>query len=581
MFHDIFIPYRIGTYYLYNKRILSFEITPMMISGLLIEYSANNIKIKNKQTIMLKDFSTQAQASALKKIASNIGTYDEIVTTLSSTAVIYKELKLPFVGHDALQMIVAYEVESLLPFSLEDAVIDFIVTHEDVGKKQSTLLVAAIRKEDLQAHRALFEKAELSLNIATIDIFALYELYKASITPVTTHVKEPTSLNLKSSLIIKLWNSLHTKLLKKQKITESTTITQPSSFQPKQAELLIDIGYDVVRVLYLQDGQLSAVRMIPHGISDIAQAINQTIELPYFDVMQSLLTMQTIQGFKEPLDNQLKNLFEEINRTLLFFEKQEGSSYIKPHKIWFSGFISTIPAFHDQAQTFFGDSIKIVHIETILQHLKIVHQPDQDSISLLNLAVGLFVHFNWNVNFLKNVAQKNDDTLLNKQLLTIVFMTICCIGATFWKSSSILQEKESAYNASKRQFIQAVEQRMRLDLKGEKNIKDIVEKAEKKLKTEKNLWCSFSAQQEHSILEYLQDLSVQIDREALGLQLRQMHLDHEKVTLSGTVKEFQLLNIFVEELMSLQLLQLTEEPRDIPFTITLKPKDDLKGNKLC
>ena len=130
MLHDILIPSRLRNYYLQSKRILSFEITPMMVQGLLIEFTGKTIHIKNKQSILLKDFSIQAQANALKKIASNIGKYDEIVTTLSSSAIIYKELTLPFIGRDALSMVVAYEVEALLPFALEEAAIDFIITKQ-------------------------------------------------------------------------------------------------------------------------------------------------------------------------------------------------------------------------------------------------------------------------------------------------------------------------------------------------------------------------------------------------------------------------------------------------------------------
>ena len=583
MLHDILIPSRIGTYYLQRKRVLSFEITPMMIQGVLIEFMGNSIKIKNKQSILLKDLSTQTQANALKKIASNIGKYDEIITTLSSSAIVYKELKLPFIGRDALSMVVPYEVEALLPFALEESVIDFIITKQDLEKKESKLLVAAVRMQDLQNHLSLFEKAELMIDTVTIDIFALYEIYKAGISTAPQAPAQPIKMpfDLKSSSIIGLWHKLHAKFIKKPKIDTPVSTQSPLQYQPKTAELFIDIGFDVVRVLYFQDGTLTAVRMIPIGITDVAQAISQKTEQPYFDIIQNILTEQSIQNFNATFHDELKKIFEEIARTLQFFEKQEHAKYMKPHKLLFSGFATNSQEFVQLAQTFFNNQIEIVESATITERLKIMIQSEDHHFSVINLALGLFMHFEPDVNFLKSVAQKSDDSLMNKQLLMIVFMTTLCLGSIFWRSYIILQEKETAYNVSKRQLVQAIEQKMRLDLKGEKNIKTILEKAEEKLKTEKALWFAFSAQHEHSVLEYLQDLSVQIDRSAVGLQVKSMHLDYENVSMTGNIKpfentEFQRLDLFKEELQELRLLQLVEQPREVSFTIQFKPKENAK-----
>jgi len=204
MIRDILVPYRVGKYYLFSKRVLSFNVTPVMVQGLLIDYTGYGIQIKNNITINLKDFSAQSQISAIKKIATTIGRYDEVVTSLSSSAIAFKELSLPFLGRDKLDMIVAYEVESLLPFSVDEAVIDFMVTSEDVDKKISTILVAAARKEDLDTHYALFEKAEISLSVITVDLFALYDLYFYGVYPqgglssgiFSQEISKPVSLSL-------------------------------------------------------------------------------------------------------------------------------------------------------------------------------------------------------------------------------------------------------------------------------------------------------------------------------------------------------------------------------------------------
>lgn len=123
-----------------------------------------------------------------------------------------------------------------------------------------------------------------------------------------------------------------------------------------------------------------------------------------------------------------------------------------------------------------------------------------------------------------------------------------------------------------------IEQGMGVDLKGEKNLKTIVEQAEETLKRERLLWFSFTKQNEASALEYLQELSIAIDRASIGLELRQMHIDFEKVTMTGSVKSFEALDVFEEELQGLKLLTLVEKPRELTWTIQLQPKDVQKGS---
>ncbi|MBP7854677.1 pilus assembly protein PilM [Candidatus Babeliales bacterium] len=582
MFRDIITPCRVGQYFLYPQKILSFEINTMMVNATLIEFSGDQIILKNTQSITLKDFSIQAQTNALKKIASNIGAYDTIITVMPSTNVVFKELELPFIGHDNLQMILAYEVEALLPFSLDDAVLDFIITQENYEKNSSKVLVAAVRKEDLNQIITLFEKAELTLDTITIDMFTLQALYSGLFKIVSTPQKQYFNINVQSSSIINLWKKIHTKFFKKT--SNHTPVSNSIQYQPKTADLFIDIGFDVTRVLYFQDHELITIRMIPTGINDIAQHISQNNGPAYYDVIQNMMTSQNISSIQDLISKELNILFEEINRTLNFFEKQQMQSYLTPEKILLSGFLTTVQNFQTQAQSFFAIPIQILHTTDVIQKLNIKTKQSYENVSIINLATALFQYFNQTVNLLKNIVQKKDNRLLNKQIVAIIIITVTAIGLTFWKSSTNLALKETAYNSSKRQFIQAIQERMHIDLAQEKNVKIIVEKAETKLKNEKNLWLGFAAQQEHSILEYLQDLSVHIDRSTLNLVVKNMHLDHDKVTMSATLKDYADITTLQDELAELQLLQSTDTIRDLAFTLQFKPKqtkskDEPKGNQ--
>lgn len=590
MLADILVPQKIGNYYLFQKRVLSFDVTPMLVQGLLLDYTGKTVQIKNKITIALKDFSPQAQISAIKKIASTIGKYDEVVTSLSSSLVVFKEIQLPFLGRDKLEMIVAYEVEALLPFSVDEAVIDFIVTSQDLDKKVSKVLVAAVRKEDIDNHYALFEKAEVALSVITIDIFALYGLYFYGMyTPhqvvqsmVLTQKPEQLLLTSSSShfsTFKNYFNKIKTFLRFKKVPTVQSATFAPVQITHKQAELLVDIGFDVIRVLYMQDGLLCAVRMIPFGISDLAQTMSKQTGAAYYDMAHDLISLHELHIQESIVTQELKKIFEEVSKTLLFFEKQENLIFIKPAKIWFSGWGCNLSVFIQEAQQFFGSAAHLVDIEKIIRKLsiKVVAKEKLKIDSMLNLALGVFTYFDDNINFLKTFAKKTDNSLLNKQLLTLLAVTFLCLGGIFWSSFSVLQQWESSYNASKSQLIKTIETRMNISLKGEKNIKNIVEKAQETFKKEKAQWFLFSKQTERSLLQYLQDLSINIDRQAIGLDLRHMQLDYEKATLTGTLKSLEAIELFEEELMSLKFFTLVEIPRQVEFSVQLKVKDNQKG----
>ncbi|MCX5924519.1 MAG: pilus assembly protein PilM [Candidatus Dependentiae bacterium] len=590
MLSDILVPEKIGNYYLFQKRVLSFDVTPMLVQGLLLDYTGKTVQIKNKITIALKDFSPQAQISAIKKIASSIGTYDEVVTSLSSSLVVFKEIQLPFLGRDKLEMIVAYEVEALLPFSVDQAVIDFIVTSEDLDKKISTVLVAAVRKEDIDNQYAHFEKAEVALSVITIDILALYTLYfhgmyapHKAVHPISLPQQPEQLLLTTSSSRFSTFKNYLDKIRnlfgrKKVPTSESATFA-PAQITHKQVELLVDVGFDVIRVLYMQDGVLRAVRTIPFGISDIAQTMSVQTGTAYYDMAHDLISAQELQIPEDIVAAELKKIFEEVSKTLLFFEKQESLVYVKPQKIWFSGWGCNLSKFAQEAQLFFGSHAHLIDIEKILTQLsiKVVPKEKLKIDSMLSLALGVFIHFDDNINFLKTFAKKTDNNLLSKQLTALLLMTVLCLGGVFWSSFSVLQKWESSYNSSRKELIKTVGQRMNIDLKNEKSIKTIELKAQEAFKREKDLWFLFSKQTEQSLLKYLQDLSVNIDREAIGLDLRSMHLDYEKATLTGTLKSLEAIEVFEEELLGLKFFTLVEIPREIEFSVQLKVKDNSKG----
>ena len=59
---------------------------------------------------------------------------------------LYLKLFAPLPGLKKIKMVVPFEAEPLLPFTLDQAVLDSIITHEDTEKKQTDVLVCAVKK---------------------------------------------------------------------------------------------------------------------------------------------------------------------------------------------------------------------------------------------------------------------------------------------------------------------------------------------------------------------------------------------------------------------------------------------------
>lgn len=570
MFNNIIIPSKIGDSYLFSKRIVSFDITKFAVHAILIVCKADRVVIQNRMSIVLKDYSTASVIGAIKKIISTIGKYDEVVTSIASGSVVYKELQLPFIGYEKLEMVIPYEVEVLLPFALDVAVIDFIVTNEDKEKNISTVLVAAALKQDVDAQYSLFEKAGVLLHSIGVDMFALYALYKHAL-----YKKAPV---LKKSLwFFQRWKKSGS--LKEKQVVEHSEIN----------DLLVDIDFESTRIMYVSSGIVKSIRVLSYGVADIAQEIGKNFEISPYDVAQQIVDKDHMQEYNSDVKLELQKLFDHIEKTMIFFENNLKANYKKPQKIIFLGLGCSLYDFNDVAQSFFNVSISVPDIDTVFKALHVTTVSSKKKFfvdGLTNLSVALLDKYNDTCNLLKSYAEKSDNALLYKQLIVLIMLTVGCVGGLFWHSSSELQRWNKAYISSKKELTTTIGQIMEIDLKSERNLNDIVTRAEEKLKKERSLWFSFSKETEQSYLEFLQDLSVKIDRESIGLDLKKLSMNPEMVTLVGTMKdEKELLEVFEEELTELKLLQLIERPSflfelgKVSFTVRLKVKDKGQHDK--
>ena len=534
MIKDVFVPSKIGSYYLFPKRVLSFEINAVYVQATLLSFVKDKIVFENSISISLQDQNQISVINAIKKIASMIGKYDEVVTSLTSSAVVFKELTVPFLGKEKIEMVVKYEVEPLLPFSVDEAIIDFIITKEDVASKQTTILVAAVKKTDVDSHTHYFEKSGISLSNITIDMFALYDFY--------AHI-----------------------------------VHNPES---KSTDLMIDFAVDAMRLLYFQNGVLKAVRLIPLGVKAIMHKMKDIPEAMQHRLIEMLLKGQTQDQEENSYDHVLQYVIDEFCRQVslsISFFQRHVKGFTEPSAIICLGAGTGLYEFVEKVSSCLKKPFDVLNIKNSLEKngIKSSNAIKFNGRYGASLIMPLSASHYGDVNMLSGQQRKNDINLLNKQLLTTFFISIMTIVCLYAYSGFQLRRWDRSYNVSKKEMIRSLEDQMGIDLQGILQERQIVSLAEETLQREKKLWFSFSKQAEHSFLEYLQELTNKIDRSSLGLDLKKMSLSHEEIVLQGKVKDFEALETFEEELMELNNFTIKEKPRELTFLVTLKVKDSL------
>jgi len=170
---------------------------------------------------------TQRLTATLKKIAPKIERGAEVVLTFPSSKVIVKELTLPFLDEEKIRMVIEYEMESAIPFKLENAIIDFIILERSEVKEASKVLVVAAQKEEIKKMLDVFHKADIEPTQITIDLFSTLSLF--------SHIPAYSKLKHAYAIIDMGPQSTRIALINNQRLVASRTLLKGSEL-PTKAE---------------------------------------------------------------------------------------------------------------------------------------------------------------------------------------------------------------------------------------------------------------------------------------------------------------------------------------------------------
>lgn len=509
MIKNIFLPQRIDSYYLFSKRIAAFDINPAEIHVTVVLAKGRSRTIVHLLTERIETDSTLSHdervIQALKLLAQKLGPVDEIVYVLPSSQVIFKELSLPFTGLKKIKMVVPFEVESLLPFTLDSAVIDCIITKEDNATHQSDILVAAVKKEQIDQATRLFDAAGLLLHKISVDMFELYGLYKM----VTAHAD-------------------------------------------KKNVALIDIGYYTTRLAVIIEGQLSYIRAIPQGLVTTAKKLTARNKGDASENLHHLIHFGinevSNETFSHDAQEALSELIGEIQFTIESFTKklkqpQQLSTAIV------AGAAADIPGIREFMH-------QITHLEIqLLQPKQLLHNAVmQSKITplpnnfIVSIATALSPEVTADFNLQKVEVEKEEETLINYQLITLAALAALIFISFSLYSFLRVRNLRLAYKEAETEAITELNKSFKLKPSNTVNLQAANKAASNELKKQESAWHRLSTENRFGFLRYLSELSRCIHLKDTQLALTNVTLTEDTIKLYGSVPGYQQLTKLQNEL---------------------------------
>jgi len=537
MIKNIFMPERVGSYYLFPKRILGFDLGRSQILATQVYLYRRSITIEKFIEEKLENNVNIAYpervAQAIKVIMARADQCHEIHSALSSSVIVFKELKVPFLEHEKIRNILNFEVEPLLPFPLSSAVIDFIITKQDVAEKSSEILVAAVQKEQIAQHLQLFAAAGIDPAVVTVDLFALYGLY--------SHIPEYEA--------------------------ETGNIA------------LVDLGIQSTRIAFISNKQLKYIRALPKGLLTIAKQVSDEMGTSVSETMETIirfgLESHGNQQHANALTRVLTTFWSEIDFTVRSFAQQANQQAVSSLLLLGPG--SEIKDVCPFVSTLVSIPCKLFTISSMLRNGDVklansAHVPRTHAVSLAtSFPSPVMAHF----NLRRAEFTVTDMNLFKKQLVVassfLAILFVSMIIFMFWQ----LRTERLEYETSEDEAVTALKSRFP-NVQGS-GLESVANLADTQLKSEEQA-LGFLSPARPSYLSYLLELTTHIEKKdpvtgqnPLGFEIDKLVIENDVMTLEARVRNYDALKIFEKNLRASKMFEFSPINK-LEFTLKIRLK---------
>lgn len=505
---NVFIPERYKNYYLFPTRIVGLDITKTDIFASQIYLKGNKVTLEKfiTQPIEVSGESSQERTvSALKELFSHVDSYDSLNITIPSSVAIFKTLRLPFTDYEKIKMVVAYEIEPLLPFPISEAIIDFIIIKKNETEKNAEVFVAAVQQQQINEIVALFESAQLRPNVITIDILALYWIYQ----------QFPNFEMVNSG----------------------------------KGVVLLDFGPVETRLAYLYDGKISLIRTLPKGFFDIAKMVSKELNITTNQALEHILRFGLERNSDYTIENSIKNnmksFLQELSFTLASFSQQVKTIAEPISRIILLGQGASIKGLEQFITSQIHIACEQIKTNELLHNQKIDIKQKNGGIpseQLISLGAALTSIQEQPFNLLPEQFDTSDRSALIKHLIIVISMVaiivISLFISTYIQTSSFNSEiyESSVEIIEELKTIQGVSETAEAEEEDmPERVSKLITQAELKVTEKEKVAADFSTINRESFLTYLYEFS-KLDRDELGLTIAELNITQDRIVFKGSVK---------------------------------------------
>ncbi len=234
-------------------------------------------KDENIDEIILKEF--------IKDIVSTHKIKNKkAALALNSSVVIVKMLKMPLVDTKEMEQSVMWEAEQYIPFKLDTVNVSYQIMKKDEVAKEMQVLIAAVKKDKINSYVDAIRNAGLQVLVVDVDVFSEANIFYSN----------------------------------------NENIVNDSN-------LIIDVGYDATKMLFMQGEVPSFSRYVDFGFKTITDNISRNLEISFDkanDMMDNVKNLPEDSKIKlvSIMRDEMQNLYDETRNSITFYRTNVESA---------------------------------------------------------------------------------------------------------------------------------------------------------------------------------------------------------------------------------------------------------------
>jgi general secretion pathway protein L len=495
-------------------KILGIDIQSDSITAIQVEGGLRGYQVIGCARVMMED--VDGLDEAFKALSEQVDfKADTYISTIPGEQVSYRNLQMPFRSTKKIRQTIAYEIETMIPFPVEDLVVDFTLIDQS---GQSDILTASVRREYISQYLALLQNYGVDPDILDI-----------------------------SGVPIVLW------LFKQAKIPDDG--------------ILFQIGQKrTTMVLYIKR-HISLIRSFAFCDGIIPEAISNS---PTYSNAQSQTAEPDVSCFE--------SLYTNVQNTLHAFEYQNDIG-AKPEKIFITGTGNLYPHTTGLLERFFDIPVEEINVAGGDPSIHLDTNIAQSwNSATMDSALALAIRGNkqgLGFNFRKDEFEiKRKDTKLKRDIRRVAIFLILILSLLityFGMDYYFLKERY-------RMLDKQITETFRQTLPDATRIVDPVQQMRIKItQIKKSAFFLPGIGGNHKVVDLLRDISLKVP-ESLDVRVMSMVVDPETVNIKGETDTFNTVDIIKKGLepseyfsaVTISSANLDRSRKRVQFEIKLK-----------